>query len=89
MEVGDGWVVTSAVATVTASNLEPNQTGGREKSYASKDVVLNGEVFVGASHITSLGLFVGRYLPVWTAFPWEEFSQWRRWYTSSRKHDDA
>ena len=48
-------------------------------------MVLGGEVFVEASHITSLGWGDGRYLPVWTAFPWVEFNQWRH----SQKHDGA
>ena len=85
VEIGGGWMVTCAVAISASSYLGPNQAGGREKSYGSKEAVLSGEVFIEASHITSLGCGEGRYLPEWTAFPWEEFKQWRH----SQQHDGA
>ena len=78
-------MATCAVATSASFYLGSNQTGGREKGYGSTAVVLSGEVFVEASHIASLGWGDGRYLPEWTAFPWEEFSQWRH----SQQHDDG
>jgi hypothetical protein len=84
VEIGDGWMVTCAVATTSAGKyLGPNQAGGRVKSYGSKEVVLSGDVFIEVSHVTSLGEGDGRYLPEWHAFPWEEFKQWRHAHTQA------
>jgi hypothetical protein len=78
VEIGNGWMINSAVATLANSFLGPNAPGGRDKSYASEKVVLSGEVYVQASHIVSLSWGEGRYLPIWDGFPWEELWNWRR-----------
>ena len=85
VEIGDGWMVTCAVATSASAFRGPNHAGGRVKSYAPNEAVLSGDVFVEVLHITSLGRGDGRYLPEWTAFPWEEFNQWRH----PQQHDGA
>jgi hypothetical protein len=70
VEIGDGWMISCALATVADDFLGPN-FHQRAGSYASKRVVLSGGIYAQASHIAQLSWGEGRYLPLWSEFPWD------------------
>jgi hypothetical protein len=77
VEIGEGWMVSCAVATEASEYLGPNQHQ-RTNQYGSKRVIPTGAIYVQSLHIAQLVSGEGRFLPVWKEFPWTDFRQWQR-----------
>ena len=82
--IGKGWMIRTAVKT-----LATLVTDKRPDSFASDKVVMAGEIYVQAEHISSLRSGEHRLQPDWTEFDWDGFHKWESQHKTALSIDTA